>query len=375
MTLCFFSTQYLPTPGGVERYTWNLARRAVAAGHRALVVTCSLPGLPDHEVDGDGIEIFRLPSWPVMGGRFPVLKPGAPAAAIWAAKPDFCIIQTKMYPQSVWAARQCKRRGIPTLVLDHSTGYMLNGGLVGLVGQCYEHFACWLIRRCGFPFYGVSQDVVRWLRTFGVQAAGVLPNAADPAALRREAASEPYDWRAALGVGAGQKLLLFIGRLIPEKGAVALADAVAELPDCVLAVAGTGPDAPALEHRPRVHPLGALPHAQVAALLTQADVYCMPTTYAEGFPTTLLEAAVLRCPIVTTRTAGTGELLPGPDYAIFLEDTHPATIRTALRTALDAPEAARARADAAGAVAENHFTWDVVFDTIITIAKNARTAL
>lgn len=46
MVICFFSTQYLPTPGGVERYTWNLARRCVAAGHRALVVTASLPGLP-----------------------------------------------------------------------------------------------------------------------------------------------------------------------------------------------------------------------------------------------------------------------------------------------------------------------------------------
>ncbi len=32
MTFCFFTAQYLPTPGGVERYTWNLARRCVAAG-------------------------------------------------------------------------------------------------------------------------------------------------------------------------------------------------------------------------------------------------------------------------------------------------------------------------------------------------------
>ena len=71
MTFCFFSTQYLPTPGGVERYTWNLARRCIAAGHQALVVTASLPGLPARETDADGIEIFRLPSYPVMGGRFP----------------------------------------------------------------------------------------------------------------------------------------------------------------------------------------------------------------------------------------------------------------------------------------------------------------
>ena len=145
MTFCFFTTQYLPTPGGVERYTWNLARRCLAAGHRALVVTSSLPGLPARETDADGIEIWRLPAWPVMKGRFPVLKPHPPAADLWAQGIDFAVIQTRMYTQSVWAARQCKRRGIPALVLDHSTGYMMHGGAAGLAGKMYEHLALSLI--------------------------------------------------------------------------------------------------------------------------------------------------------------------------------------------------------------------------------------
>ena len=138
MTICYFSAQYLPTVGGVERYTWNLARCTVAAGHRAIVVTSALPNLPEHEIDGDGIEIYRLPVWPVMNGRFPVIKPGARfhalTAQIWAQKPDFCVVQTRMYTQSVWAARAAKRRGIPMLVIDHSTGYMPMGN--GLLGAC-----------------------------------------------------------------------------------------------------------------------------------------------------------------------------------------------------------------------------------------------
>ena len=223
MVICFFSTQYLPTPGGVERYTWNLARRCVAAGHRALVVTASLPGLPARERDADGIEIYRLPSWPVMGGRFPVLKPFADADDLWAQGIDFAVIQTRMYTQSVWAARQCKRRGIPALVIDHSTGYMLHGGLAGALGKAYEHAACGSIRRCGFPFYGVSGDVCRWLETFGIQAAGRLPNAVDPAELERLAhADNAVDWRRRLNVPAGGRLVAFVGRLIPEKGALRL---------------------------------------------------------------------------------------------------------------------------------------------------------
>ena len=376
MTFCFFTAQYLPTPGGVERYTWNLARRCVAAGHRALIVTSALPGLPARERDADGLEIYRLPAFPVMGGRFPVLRPFAPAADLWAQSIDFAVIQTRMYTQSIWAARQCRRRGIPALVIDHSTGYMMHGGLGGVLGRWYEHLACGIIRRCGFPFYGVSGDVCRWLKTFGISAAGTLPNAVDPeelAALAR--AEDRTDWRQRLQVPADGHLVAFVGRLIPEKGALQLAKAVQQLPGCVLAVAGTGPEEEALRAMGgSVHALGALPHAQIVQLLSQADCYCLPTEYAEGFPTTLLEAAACRCPIVCTHTAGTGELLPDGDYAVYLDDTRPESLAAALTTVLQDPGASRQRCERAFRNLAEHFTWQAVFATMMKTAQNAQSA-
>ncbi len=376
MTFCFFTAQYLPTPGGVERYTWNLARRCVAAGHRALIVTSALPGLPARERDADGLEIYRLPAFPVMGGRFPVLRPFAPAADLWAQSIDFAVIQTRMYTQSIWAARQCRRRGIPALVIDHSTGYMMHGGLGGVLGRWYEHLACGIIRRCGFPFYGVSGDVCRWLKTFGISAAGTLPNAVDPeelAALAR--AEDRTDWRQRLQVPADGHLIAFVGRLIPEKGALQLAKAVQQLPGCVLAVAGTGPEEEALRAMGgSVHALGALPHAQIVQLLSQADCYCLPTEYAEGFPTTLLEAAACRCPIVCTHTAGTGELLPDGDYAVYLDDTRPESLAAAMTTVLQDPGASRQRCERAFRNLAEHFTWQAVFATMMKTAQNTQSA-
>lgn len=373
MTICFFTAQYLPTPGGVERYTWNLARRCAAAGHRALIVTSALPGLPPREQDPDGLEIWRLPAIPVMKGRFPVLRPLPPADELWSQGIDFAVIQTRMYTQSVWAARQCKRRGIPAIVIDHSTGYMMHGGLGGLLGRWYEHLACGIIRRCGFPFYGVSRDVCVWLRTFGVEAAGTLPNAVDPGELQALAQTDPADWRQKLQMPAGGRLVVFIGRLIPEKGALRLAKAVQQLPGCTLAVAGTGPEAEALRALGgSIQVLGALPHARIIQLLCQADCYCLPTEYAEGFPTTLLEAAACRCPILCTHTAGTGELLPDGSYAAFVADTDPATLAGALRALLADPEGARARADRAYARLCGRFTWQAVFATMMEVARNAK---
>ena len=114
------------------------------------------------------------------------------------------------------------------------------GGLPGWLGQRYEHFACRRIARCGFDFYGVSADTCRWLQTFGIQAAGTLPNAVDPDELAQAACAENrVDWRKT--VPAGTRLAAFVGRLIPEKGALPLAQAVLSLPDWSLVIAGTGP--------------------------------------------------------------------------------------------------------------------------------------
>ena len=117
----------------MERYTWNLARRCVAAGHRALIVTSALPGLPARERDAWGLEIYRLPALPVMGGRFPVLRPFAPAADLWAQGIDFAVIQTRMYTQSVLGRAAVPQAGHPrpwSSTIPPAT--MMHGGL----GRC-----------------------------------------------------------------------------------------------------------------------------------------------------------------------------------------------------------------------------------------------
>ena len=374
MTICFFSAQYLPTPGGVERYTWNMARRAVRAGHRAVVVTSALPGLPERETDADGIEIIRLPVWPVMNGRFPVLKFGqrhrAAVRALFVRPIDLCVIQTRMYTQSVWAAFAASKRHIPAVVIDHSTGYMpMGGGVLGLAGRMYEHLACALIKSTKPAFYGVSLASCRWLATFGIRPKDTMPNAIDPEALAAELAQPCSDGFSRKDLCPnGEKLVVFVGRMISEKGIQELIDAVRGLPGVVLAAAGDGPLLPQLRQQygdtPGIRLTGPLDHGDIVRLLGQADCYCLPTRYAEGLPTTLLEAAGCGCPILCTPTAGTEELLPG-DSAVFLPDTTPEAIRTGLQKILDHPDAAHDRVVRARENTLAHFTWDAVFDKLI----------
>lgn len=111
----------------------------------------------------------------------------------------------------------------------------------------------------------------------------------------------------------GRPMLLSVGRLDPVKR---LQDALALLTQPGLAQAelhlvGTGGDAArlrgiadALGVAARVHWHGALPDAEVANLLAQADVFLL-LSEQEGGPTALLEALWLGLPVIAARASGT----------------------------------------------------------------------
>lgn len=365
--------------GGVERYTFNLARRVIAAGHKAIVVTSALHGLPARETDENGIEVFRLPVFPIMNGRFPFLKPTGAffrlTRELWAMKPDFCVIQTRMYSSSVYAALAAKAHGVPSIVIEHSTGHMpMNHPLLNFIGGIYEHLACWCIRVTGARFYGVSGDVCRWLKHFHVNAAGTMYNSVDPTELMSASETSPTDWRAALGLDADTRLVAFVGRIIPEKGVDELAEAFSRiaLPGTALLVAGDGPQLPELKQKKysaNVFFLGSIPYPQALQLLKQSALYCLPTRYAEGFPTTLLEAAAMGCPILSTDTAGSAELLPDESYGLRVADNRPDTLAPALKKCLTDEQW---RTTAAKKTHENlsrHFTWEATAARLLEIAQ------
>lgn len=379
MTICFFSAQYLPTVGGIERYTFNLARRCAAAGHRVRVVTSARPGLPEVETDEAGVRVIRLPARLLMGGRFPALRPvkarSLAERELWADPPDFCLINTRFYPASIWAARQCRRRGIPAVVVEHGSAYLMTGiAPVRWAGMAYEHLAARLVYHWVPHFYGVSGACCRWLERFGITAEGCLYNAVDPAELRALAQSTSVDWRARLGLPADAPLIAYAGRILPEKGVEAMADALPAIrqaiPGAAMVLVGEGPLQAVLAARNTqgLYLPGPAPYPETLALLAQADVFCMPSR-SEGFSCTVLEAAALDCPILTTPTGGSPEIITGPDSGTLLADRTAPTVAAACIAALSDPAWRNTAAGNARRNLEARFTWEAAARRFLALAE------
>lgn len=113
--------------------------------------------------------------------------------------------------------------------------------------------------------------------------------------------------------------ILYIGRLVPEKGQAVLLEAVAKLAargrKVELALAGEGQQRAGLEREAarlgiaeRVTFLGAVGQEDLRGLYEGASVFCLPS-FAEGVPVVLMEAMAMGLPVVTTRIAGIPELI------------------------------------------------------------------
>jgi len=108
------------------------------------------------------------------------------------------------------------------------------------------------------------------------------------------------------------------GALVARKGQRFAIDAVAQIPQARLAIAGAGQDESALRNRiaekglgDRVHMLGLVTHDRLPTLLSAADALVLPSA-SEGLANVWVEALACGAPLVIPDIGGARELVKQP---------------------------------------------------------------
>jgi starch synthase (maltosyl-transferring) len=144
----------------------------------------------------------------------------------------------------------------------------------------------------------------------------VIPNGVDPDRYPAERPADP----ASLGVAEGRRMVIFVGRLDPQKGVGWLVDSapawLEQAADYDLVLVGQGPEQALLERRVaelgiagRVHFPGW--RGDVPEILAASELLVLPSRW-EGMPNVVLEAMASRLPVVASDVEGVRELL-GPN--------------------------------------------------------------
>lgn len=374
---CLFSANYLPNLGGVERYTYNLAKKLVEKGNRVIIVTSNTYCLKNHEIM-EGIEVFRMPCYNVLKGRFPILKYNREFNLLYhkllEISFDKIIVNTRFYIHSYFAVTLAKRGNIAPIVIEHGTNHFtVNNKLLDSLGHIYEHVITWLIKKKCNNFYGVSESCIAWLKHFGINADGVIYNAVDLDQIESLLSNPIVNYRKEFNINSSDIVITYTGRLVKEKGILKLINVLKTLNEKYnnihLFIAGDGDlyDEIKKFNIKNMYVLGRINFEHIIALLKQTDIFCLPTDYPEGFPTSVLEAATCKCFIITTNSGGSKELIIDVNHGIIVEDNTIEELYSSIQYAIDDSEYRINATKLSYKRLINNFTWDIVVDKLMQI--------
>lgn len=371
------SALYPPHVGGVERYSYNLAKKLKERGHRVIVITS---GEGNVENVDEKMKIYRLPSWQMLNGRLPIIKRTSVFCEmekqLKKEQIDAFVINTRFYPLSLWAARFAMKVRKPAIVVEHGSSHLtFNNRLLDVFVHIYEHGITCLMKRFNLKYYGVSSDSCKWVEHFGIHASGTLYNAMDIEEIHDLEKKVPGNFRSELGLSENDFVVAYIGRVVGAKGILELNEAMGKLyqehPEAKLVIAGDGSLMETLRVQKSQNTLllGKISYDKVIALLKNADIFCLPSE-SEGFPTSVLEAAACKCFVITTTAGGSKELIIGKDYGIILENNSPESIYHAVTEVMENQEYRVKAAEKCYERLNNNFTWNIIAKKVEKIFNN-----
>lgn len=317
-TIAIFSGYYLPHLGGVERYTYNLAKKLHDMGNKVIIITSQYDKNLKEIEETDEAKIYRLPTYKLFSGRYPINKVNRKYKKIMKMLEcehiDTAIIQTRFWITSYLAAKFTYKNNIPACIIDHgSSHFTVNNKVLDKLGEVYEHLLTNSVKKKVKDYYGVSEKCVEWLKHFDIDAKGVFYNSVD--------VSEVEKYKDYLDKSDDKIVISYVGRMIEEKGVLKLIDAFKVLQkkydNLELNLAGSGPILDRIinenQHNEGIKVLGRLSHEDVLKLLGRTSIFVNPSAFSEGLPTSILEAGMMRCAVVATPMGGTAEIISSDD--------------------------------------------------------------
>jgi glycosyltransferase involved in cell wall biosynthesis len=323
---------------------------------------------PSHTVPGCDVRYLEYPALPLVSRPFNGWLCGR---ALHAPLREFApevVLSYWLYPDAFGAMRAARRAGLPLVVGARGSDLRVRDAVSRRLTRPVLHAAQRILV--------VSEDLGRVAaRDYGADPARIraIPNGCDATIFHPQDRAAA---RAALGLDADAEWVVYVGRLVPEKGLRELLDAAVALasqrPRLRIALVGEGPMHAELESRIAADPAlrvkmpGAQGPHEVARWMAAADLVTLPS-YSEGHPNVLVEALACGRPVLATPVGGIPEVVD-EDCGLLVPARDPAALAEGLREALDRPwdEAALSRRFSRG--------WDAVAADTLRACEEALAA-
>ena len=324
MKILMLTWEYPPRiVGGIARVVNDLSKRLIKDGHDVYVVTYREGSAPYYEND-KGVHVYRVDNYMINPNNFIdwIMQLNfnmvAKVNELIAKGEKFDVIHAHDWLVA-YAAKTLKNSyDLPLVSTIHATEAGRNGGIHNEV-QRYINDTEWMLT------YESSEVIVNskfmkndLQRLFGLpyEKINVVANGINSTAY--SGVEKDYDFRRQYAAD-NEKIILFMGRLVYEKGVQHLISAMPKIlenyHDAKLVIAGKGgmldelkAQVEAMGLGQKVYFTGYLNAKQVSKMYKCADISVFPSTY-EPFGIVALEAMLAGVPTVVSDVGGLNEIV------------------------------------------------------------------
>ncbi|MGC8895860.1 MAG: glycosyltransferase family 4 protein [Candidatus Bathyarchaeia archaeon] len=311
--------------GGISPHVYYLSRNLAKNGVKVYVVTCDFPEAPQHEVV-DGVEVFRVDSYKNPSPDFAtwvylmnvnMQKEAAALVNSIGGNVDIFHAHDWLVANAGIGLKHVFRK--PLLTTIHSTEIGRRNGIHFDYERMIHETEAWLTyeawRVICCSDYMVSH--VKWAFGLPADKLVMIPNGVDAEVYTRMEQEDLSSFRGKFALPE-EKIVLFVGRLVYEKGVHVLVNAVPKVLEKVNAkfiIVGNGYMKEQLSNivknmglSHKVQFTGFVDDETLRKLQKCADVSVVPSLF-EPFGIVALEAMAAKSPVVVSDTGGLSEIV------------------------------------------------------------------
>lgn len=377
LNVMMFSWEFPPRViGGISPHVYFLSRSLAKNNVKVHVVTCDFPGAPAHE-NIDGVEVYRIDSYKNPSPDFATwvylmnLNMQKEAAALAARLPD---------PIDVFHAHDwlVATTGIglkhvfrkPLLVTMHSTEIGRRDGLHTTTERMIHETEAWLTyeawRAICCSDYMVQH--VKWAFGLPADKLSMVPNGVNSHVYDSLEKQDLRNFRLKFALPS-EMIVLYVGRLVYEKGIHILINAVPKIlakVDAKFVIVGSGymqeqlsniVKSMGLEHK--VLFTGFLDEEDLQKLQKVSSVSVVPSLF-EPFGIVALEAMAAKSPVVVSDTGGLGEIVHHDSTGVKVYPNNTDSLAWGIIKVLTDDNYARAIRENAYRVITEKYDWEKI---------------
>ena len=361
MRIALFTETFLPKIDGIVNTLCHLLHHLEARGHPSILFAPA--GGPKRFAATEvlGIGSLPLPVYPELRMVNPLTDVRAPLEAF---RPDLIHVLSPFF-LGVAGIRTARRLGVPLVASYHTDvpGYCRRYGFGFLEGPCWRYLR-WLHNQAALNLCP-SSVTLRELERRRVRNPRVWTRGVDTGRFSPEWRS-PEMREFLTGGNPASTLLLYVGRVAPEKRVEWLGDVLEGVPDARLAVVGGGPGLEKLRARLEGTPTvfaGYLGGAELAKAYASSDVFAFPSAN-ETFGNVVLEACASGLPVVTPDSGGVLDIVRHEENGLLFDAESRPGFVAAVRRLVDDPDLAR-RLGCQGRETALSRSWTAVLDGLM----------